>query len=374
MIKKDLLFKIFNKIEYGELILTTPDKEEIHFKGKEKGTNAKLTIKTWEVVDALAFHQELGFCETYIEGKWETPNLLTLTKFVIQNENAFQKINISFFEGLLFWAQSSSVKFEHKKQLKELQLDHNFYQLLLGEVTSHTCGLFNTKHKTLKAAQKHLFSCILENMKKTNKKVLIYGGDWGELTKYLLSKKINVHVYTTDKTQEEHLLNQFKRKEKFAIINNEDTLQKKQFDYILITDLNNYIEKERKNNFFPQLKSLLKQKGQIILHTFISDEKMISENKFLPKYIFPNMWLPSLEQIVQKIEETHLQEIEIKKFDKEPVLTFTAWYKNFKKNTNKIKDLGFDEKYIKMLDLYLTFFLSALETKKLHFHQIILEK
>ena len=149
MIKKEMLKKIFKPVEYGSITITTPEKEEFKFKGPNKGVNVKITINDWKALDAVAIHQDSGFFEAYAENLWDTDSLENLCTFVFQNEKAFEKVDISIMDGVLFWAQSSKVTFQPKQPLSEHILDFDYSLedhpetriLLLGKNNQHLASL-----------------------------------------------------------------------------------------------------------------------------------------------------------------------------------------------------------------------------------------
>lgn len=146
MIKKELLKKIFKPTEFGSISILTPDQEVFEFQGSQPGPQATIHLKAWSVLDAIAFHHDIGFFETYAEELWDTDSLENLCDFVFQNEKAFHKADIGVMDGLLFWAQSSKVTFSSKKPLSEYSLtfDYELPQeaqdksvLLLGKNNAH---------------------------------------------------------------------------------------------------------------------------------------------------------------------------------------------------------------------------------------------
>ncbi|USO01998.1 MAG: hypothetical protein H6850_02680 [Alphaproteobacteria bacterium] len=149
MIKKEMLKKIFAPVEYGSVKVVTPEKEEFAFKGKKEGVNVTLSVNEWKALDAVALQHDSGFFEAYAENMWDTDSLENLCEFVFQNEKAFQKVDIGVVEGVLFWAQSSRVKFQPKKPLSDYELDlkHSLDDhpeeriLLLGKNNKHLSHL-----------------------------------------------------------------------------------------------------------------------------------------------------------------------------------------------------------------------------------------
>ena len=72
-------------IRYGELYVTTPEKDQFTFTGTEPGPSAKLIINDWQVIKGLAERGDIAFGEDYISGLWETDNLENLIAVFVGN-------------------------------------------------------------------------------------------------------------------------------------------------------------------------------------------------------------------------------------------------------------------------------------------------
>lgn len=238
-IKKDLLFRVFNFVEYGSLRVTTPEKETYEFKGAKPGTKADITIKTWDVIDAVAFHHDTGLFETFAENLWTTTSLGDLCSFMFENAKALEKIEgaIGIVDGLMFWAQSKTVEFTPKKALSEYTLD--------------------LKYKP---------TCLCKN-----DRVLVLG-------------KNNAHL------QKHQNLTFFKHGETYE-----------PFDVIIAADP--FFYTRNPDVFLKTMHQLLKSGGKLYWRTFIFDEEILTQGKFLSKLVFPGYWTPRSAELTHKVNQ-----------------------------------------------------------------------
>ena len=98
-VKKNLLESL-DKIEFGELYLTTPEGETFHKKGNKPGPTADLKFKDWRTVVNLKLKSDIGFAADYRDGYWETSDLKSLILLGLENEEAF-----GYYRGLIDFNQ-----------------------------------------------------------------------------------------------------------------------------------------------------------------------------------------------------------------------------------------------------------------------------
>ena len=95
---------------------------------------------------------------------------------------------------------------------------------------------------------------------------------------------------------------------------------------------------------------------------------------FIQKYIFPGGMLPSPTILRQQIDQAGLQVVRSKEFGKSYDLTLRRWYETFNDKWDQISDLGFDERFRRMWNYYLTACGAAFDTGNCDVTQITISK
>jgi len=116
----------------------------------------------------------------------------------------------------------------------------------------------------------------------------------------------------------------------------------------------------------------LKDGGLFFLQTIGGD---ISVNKCEPwvdKYIFPNGMLPSVKQLAKAFEGLLVIE-NWQNLGADYDKTLMAWFANFDKNWNKIRNL-YDERFYRMWKYYLLSCAGSFRARKNQLWQIVLSK
>ena len=90
---------ILNNLRFGELTLVLPDKRSFQFTGSLKGPKGCIIVKKEEFFSRLVREGDNGFSESYIDGWWDTPDLMTVLDVILMNN---KEIGRSFPGGFIF--------------------------------------------------------------------------------------------------------------------------------------------------------------------------------------------------------------------------------------------------------------------------------
>ena len=108
------------------------------------------------------------------------------------------------------------------------------------------------------------------------------------------------------------------------------------------------------------------------MHTIGSSKTKIATDPWIHKYIFPNGFIPSYNQITSAAEGFfHLEDWH--NFGKDYDLTLQAWYQNFKKNWKKNEN-NYPNTFYKMWEYYLLSCAGYFRSKKGQLWQIVFSR
>ena len=75
-------------IKAGRMNLILPDGSTHYFEGSEPGPSATLIVRDARMVAKMAFGGSLGLAEAYLEGMWDSPNMIEVLRLGTANEAA----------------------------------------------------------------------------------------------------------------------------------------------------------------------------------------------------------------------------------------------------------------------------------------------
>ncbi len=156
-----LFFALLERMDYGGLMLTTPDGVTRRFgPGAAPGANAAvpaeadLTIRDWKLCRDVVTGGDVAFAEAYMDGRWDTNDLDALLTVIAFNERALQ---LAFYGQ--WWRQlafrlkhllrSNSRRRARKNIVAHYDLGNDFYQLWLDPTMSYSSALFDGDHAAL---------------------------------------------------------------------------------------------------------------------------------------------------------------------------------------------------------------------------------
>ena len=90
---------ILKNLKYGELTIVLPDKRSFQFQGNLEGPKGRIIVKNEQFFSRLVREGENGFPESYIDGWWDTPDLLAVLDIILMNND---EIGRSFPGSFIF--------------------------------------------------------------------------------------------------------------------------------------------------------------------------------------------------------------------------------------------------------------------------------
>ena len=125
--------------------------------------------------------------------------------------------------------------------------------------------------------------------------------------------------------------------------------------------------------FFKILHSLLRPGGKMIIQSITINNRDFSSYRrcsdFIQQYIFPGGMLPSPEIFISTAVKQGFDYLSNIEFGKDYGITLRKWEENFSNVLNKVKDLGFDENFIRTWRFYLKYCQGGFESKKISVFQ-----
>ena len=180
------MYKRQQRIQLGQLDLITPDGRLHAFVGAGAGPQAMLRIHDWRVFETVLRAGDIGFAESYIEGRWDTPDLARLLAVVAINHAALESAIYGRWWGALFYRVRHLLRANTRGQAKRniqahYDLGNAFYGLWLDTTMTYSAAQFEGRmDRTLEEAQITKYERILENLDvQPGQTVLEIGCGWG---------------------------------------------------------------------------------------------------------------------------------------------------------------------------------------------------
>ena len=360
--------KNLEEIEQGTFKLILPNTEEkILLRGKTNlSLEATLEIKSWKALWLIYSRGSLGFAEGYLENYWDTDDLMKLMDLISKNYNSFDRVN----SGSGFWKLFT--KFSHFRNENSLSgskknihahydLGNDFYKSWLDETMTYSSGFFEGNSDNLKEAQNKKYKLILDTLNlPKNSSILEIGCGWGGFLEYASSVGYKIKGITISQEQFKFASNRIK-----GLTNNPEIelidyrKLKGKFDAVVSIEMFEAVGSKYWKTYFDVVKQLLKSNGQALIQTITMKEDFYGGYHdwpdFIQTYIFPGGELSSDKVFKENAANSELIASDITNFAASYAKTLEIWYKNFQKEWDAIGEIGFDEKFKRTWDMYLSY-------------------
>ncbi|WPC20544.1 cyclopropane-fatty-acyl-phospholipid synthase family protein [Pediococcus inopinatus] len=288
----------------------------------------------------------------------------------------------SFFHDKKFIHFLPKQKHDEKESKEDVQnhydIGNNFYNLWLDPTMTYSCAYFEKDTDNLETAQINKVHHILNKLNPQPRRTLLdIGCGWGTLM-LTAAKEYDLRVVGVTLSQEQfNLVNQKIKDEgleNVAEVRLQDyrEIKDEQFDYITSVGMFEHVGKENLQTYFKCVADYLKTDGVALIHG-ITRQQGGANNGWLNKWIFPGGYVPGLEENIHHIIENGLQIDDLEPLRRHYQKTTEIWDKNFNEHREEVKEM-FDERFVRMWDLYLQACSASFESGNIDVIQYLLTK
>jgi cyclopropane-fatty-acyl-phospholipid synthase len=152
-----------------------------------------------------------------------------------------------------------------------------------------------------------------------------------------------------------------------------------QFDKIVSIEMFEAVGLKYYDEYFAAADRLLKPDGSMLMQTITVNEQHFPRYHGAPdwieKYIFPGGELASIGEIVQSLgRATSMSVYHAENFGTHYARTLREWRARYRRQLDRVRALGFSERFIRMWDLYLAFCEAAFLERHAGVFQLVLNK
>ncbi len=356
------------KLRNGRIDFVLPDGRRFRAEGTNPGPVAELDIHNDDLFARLIREGDLGFCDAYLDGWWSTPDLQAFMDFIhADNEDLYDGFPgmalVRNFEKLRFWLQRNSKKQARKNISYHYDLGNDFYGLWLDDTMTYSSALFSDPQQSLEAAQEEKYKSMVDEMGvQAGDHVLEIGCGWGGFAEYAAKKRgLRVTCLTISEEQFNYAVERIEKAGLSDVV--EFKLQDYrdetgQYDGIASIEMFEAVGEKYWPVYFNTVRERLKPgKTATFQIITVADRRWNVYRRgvdFIQKYIFPGGMLPSPNVLRQQIESAGLGVVKSVEFGKSYDITLRRWHDTFNEKWDQIAALGFDERFRRMWNFYLT--------------------
>ncbi len=352
----------------GRLDMVLPDGRIFRAEGAGQGPVAEIHIHNVDVFARLIREGDLGFCEAYLDGWWSTPDLQAFLDLVHAGNDdiydGFLGLKIArAYERFRFWLQSNSKSQARKNISYHYDLGNDFYKLWLDDTMTYSSALFQTGQESLEAAQIAKYASMVDQMgAQPGDHVLEIGCGWGGFAEYAARERgLKVTGLTISREQHDYAVDRIARaglSDQVEIKMQDYRDETGVYDGIASIEMFEAVGEKYWPAYFKTLRDSLKPGKQATLQIITVQHRrwQIYRNTvdFIQKYIFPGGMLPSPVVLREEVQKAGLEVAGSIEFGESYSQTLRRWYDTFNDRWDEVAALGFDDRFRRMWNFYLT--------------------
>lgn len=379
-----VLERILPDLRHGTLVARLPDGSERRF---GSGPDVRLEIRSGALFRRLATRGKLGLGESYTAGEWESDDL------------------VAFFELLLRNAEEAGLRHRRLRRLLHARprlrtrngllrarrniryhydLGNDLFGLFLDETMTYSCAVFDRDDEPLEDAQRRKLRMVCEKLALGPRDhVLEIGCGWGS---FALTAAAEYGARVTGLTispAQARLA-----RERVAAAGLGDRVQIVEDDYrvhvgtytkIASVEMIEAIGERQFPTFFAACDRLLAPGGHACVQTILMPDERYDRYRRSPdwieRYVFPGCLIPSPGALrramggASRLAVRHDEQI-----GPHYAETLRRWRGRFHAALPRVRELGYDDRFVRTWDFYLAFCEAAFRTRWLGDSQLVLAR
>ena len=353
----------------GALRLNLPNGDVIEHRGEEPGPEAVLHVRRWRLLRRLLVEGEIGLGRSYVDGDWSTPDLAAVMAYGLANGESFagsaSGSRLVHLLNRLGHRRNANTKRGSRRNIAaHYDLGNDFYRLWLDESMTYSAGLYARDDEPLEIAQARKIDRAAELLDLAGgQRVLEIGCGWGSLAQRLAERHaatvtgISLSREQIDFARQALAGSTVADRVSFELRDYRDVDER--FDRVVSIEMFEAVGQKYWPAFFERLRRCLAADGTAVLQIITIAEELfetyLQRPDFIQQFIFPGGMLPTVSMVDEAARRAGLRRVAYEPFGASYALTLDQWRGRFKAAWPQIEPLGFDDRFERMWDYYLTY-------------------
>lgn len=353
---------------YGRIDVVLPDGRRFRVQGAQPGPAAEITVHNPDVFARLIREGDMGFSDAYLEGWWSTPDLQAFLDLITaENDTLYSGFPgqglVRAFERLRHWLRSNTKRQAKKNIAYHYDLGNDFYALWLDDSMTYSSALFRTGQESLERAQEQKYEALVDSLGlQPGAHVLEIGCGWGGFAEYAAAKRgLRVTGLTISQAQHDFAVERMRRaglSDRVEIKLQDYRDERGTYDAIASIEMFEAVGEKYWPAYFDTVRDRLAPGGRATIQVItVPDASFPVYRKnvdFIQKHIFPGGMLISPAVFRQQAGRAGLDWLKSFEFGDSYSETLRRWHQTFAEKWARIEALGYDGRFRRMWDFYLT--------------------
>ena len=387
-VARRLAFRALGALEGGEVVLRYPDGRGRRF-GDRKGLSIIVDLRRPEAFwRRLGTRTRVGFGQSYVDGDWDCEDLVGLFSLVGHNlETSAEHPTLKRLYRLQELRPDRRPRQTLAAARDNIQahydLGNDLFELMLDPTMTYSCAYWERSGMTLEEAQRAKLRRVCEKLELgPADHVLEIGCGWGGFA-IQAAREVGCRVTGLTLSPRQAAF----ARERVAAARLDGLVEIREQDYrltegrftkIASIEMFEAVGLGEYGTYFSAIDRLLDRNGLACIQTIgVPDwrfERYRRRPDWIQQVIFPGSLLPSLGSIAEAVATTRMQIHGIEEIGIGYARTLRGWRENVCRNVDRIRALGYDDRFLRIWTFYLSYCEAGFAIRSLRDLQIVLSR
>src|SRR3954471_20039015 len=339
--------------------------------GEQGELDATLAVEDDRFFFRALVGSDVGIGESFMDGDWTSRELVPLGRLMLRNRGILEERGRFFGAlhrlggGLARRLRDNSLTGSRRHIHRHYDLGNDFFRLFLdADLRMYSCGYFEGSADSLERSQAQKVDRICRKLALgPSDRVLEIGSGWGGFAVHAATR-YGCHVTTTTISDEQYRhVRQWQATlgeagSRIDVLRADYRELTGQFDKVVSIEMFEAVGLQHYDDYFGAVDRLLAPHGSMLLQTITVDDQWFPSYHGTPdwieKHIFPGGEMASVGEILKSLARTTTMSMyHAENCGTHYARTLHAWRTRFRQSLDRVRELGFDERFIRMWDLYL---------------------
>jgi cyclopropane-fatty-acyl-phospholipid synthase len=380
MIARRLVVALLERIESGQLTVVEAGRRRVFGSGTPQATIVVHDPAVWPA----ALRGGRGLAETYVAGLWDSPDVTAVIEVAARNLRGLDTVRRRF-APLLRVPRPRTTPWRARRDIAaHYDLGNDLFALMLDETMMYSGAIFERRDMTLAEASRAKLDRICEKLDLgPSDHLLEIGTGWGGFAVHAAATR-GCRVTTTTLSREQRDLAQERVRaaglaDRVTILLDDYRELTGVYDKLVSIEMIEAVGWRDFGTFFARCASLLRPDGVMALQAITIDDRLYDAEKasrsFMNSLIFPNGCLPSVEVIARNVaRRSDLRMVDLEDITPHYAETLRRWRANVDAGADRLAAMGYDERFLRLWRLYLSFCEAGFTERRIGNVQIVLAK
>jgi cyclopropane-fatty-acyl-phospholipid synthase len=346
-------------------------------------------------VRSARFYRQLlrgsvGLGESYVDGMWDCDDLVSLTRIAARNVETLDRLRRGFAPVLVpvqrwaRWLVRNTPGRARERISAHYDLGNELFSQFLDPTMMYSCAVFESPQSTLEEASLAKLARVCEKLRLgPQDHVLEIGTGWGGFAVFA-AERYGCRVTTTTISAEQHAfaserVRQAGLQDRVSVLSQDYRELQGTYDKLVSIEMIEAVGWQYFPTFFKRCSALVKPDGAMLLQAIVIEDDAYEVEKagrsFMNTHVFPGGCLPSMEVIARSVARvTDFRQAHVDDITAHYALTLEHWRERFLAATERLSALGYDERFRRLWELYLSYCEGGFRERRIQNVQLLLAK